>query len=58
MSQVRIGELVTHDAYSVSPISWRGLTIRPIEDDEAEAKRDVEKFSNQLKSFLRYEKPI
>ena len=58
LAQVRIGELVTHDAYSVSPISWRGLTIRPLEDDEAESKRDVEKFSNQLKSFLRYEKPI
>ena len=28
MFQVRIGELVTHDAYSVSPISWRGLTLR------------------------------
>ena len=56
--QVRIGELVTHDAYSISPISWRGLTLRPMEDDEAESKRETEKFSTQLKSFLRYEKSV
>jgi len=58
LMKVRIGELVTHDAYSISPISWRGLTLRPLEDDESEAKKEIEKFSNQLKSFLRYEKPI
>ena len=55
--QVRIGELVTHDAYSISPISWRGLTVRS-EEDKAESKKEIEKFSAQLKSFLRYEKPI
>ena len=57
MFEVRIGELVTHDAYSISPISWRGLTLRS-EEDQAEAKREIEKFSSQLKSYLRYEKPI
>ena len=56
--QVKVGELVTHDTYSISPISWKGLTLRPLEDDDAEAKKETEKFSNQLKSFLRYEKPI
>ena len=56
--QVCIGELVTQDAYSISPISWRGLTLRPMEDDEAESKRETEKFSTQLKSFLRYEKSV
>ena len=36
----------------------RGLTLRPEEDDESEAKKEAEKFSNQLKSYLRYEKPV
>ena len=58
MVQVRVGELVTHDLYSVSPISWRGLTLRPQQDDQAEARRETEKFSGQLKSFLRYEKSV
>jgi len=56
--KVRVGELVSHDQYSVSPVSWRGLTLRPEEDDEAEARREAEKFSAQLKSFLRYEKSV
>ncbi len=51
--KVRIGQLITHDPYSISPIPWKGITIHPRADDPADVKAKVDKYSKELKSYLR-----
>ena len=51
--KVRIGRLISHDPYSISPIPWKGLTIHPRTDEPKEIKTKLDKYSRELKSFLR-----
>ncbi len=51
--KVRIGKLVTHDPYSIGPVPWKGVTIHPRTEEAKEAKLKVDRFSKELKSFLR-----
>ena len=51
--QVRIGNIITHDAHSISAIPWKGITIYPRSEDPDETKHRVDKFSRELKSSLR-----
>ena len=51
--KVRVGQLISHDPYSISPIPWKGITVHPRNDDPAEMKDKIDKYSKQLKSYLR-----
>jgi hypothetical protein len=51
--KVRIGKLVSHDPYSISAIPWKGVTIHPRTEEVKDAKLKVDRFSKELKSFLR-----
>lgn len=51
--KVRIGNLISHDPYSIAPIPWKGLTVYPRAEEPHEAKARVDKYSRELKSSLR-----
>ena len=49
----RIGNLISHDMYSIAPIPWKGITMHLRTEDPTEVKIKVDKFSRELRSFLR-----
>ena len=51
--KVRVGQLVSHDPYSISPIPWKGVTIHPRTEEPKEIKQKLDRFSRALKSYLR-----
>ena len=51
--KVRIGNLISHDPYSIAPIPWKGITVYPRNEDPQEAKSKVDRFSRELRSSLR-----
>ena len=51
--KVRIGQLISHDPYSISPIPWKGVTVYPRTDEDKEFKSKLDKHSRELKSYLR-----
>lgn len=51
--KVRIGNLISHDAYSIAPIPWRGITIYPRVEEPQDVKSKVDRFSRELRSSLR-----
>lgn len=51
--KVRIGNLISHDPYSIAPIPWKGITVYPRTEDPQEAKSKVDRFSRELRSSLR-----
>ena len=51
--KVRVGQLISHDLHSISPIPWKGVTVHPQEEDEKEVRLKIEKFSRELRSNLR-----
>lgn len=51
--KIRIGRLISHDQYSISPIPWKGITIHLQTEDPKVMKCKVEKHSKELRSALR-----
>ena len=51
--KVRVGNLISHDPYSIAPIPWKGITIYPRVEDASDVKSRLEKFSRELRSSLR-----
>ena len=51
--KVRVGNLISHDPYSIAPIPWKGITIYPRAEEASEIKGRLEKFSRELRSSLR-----
>ena len=51
--KVRIGNLVSHDTYSITPIPWKGITLYPRTEEEKDLKAKIDKYSKELKSYLR-----
>jgi hypothetical protein len=51
--KVRIGNIVSHDAYSISAIPWKGITIHPRSEDPEETKLKIEKHARELRNALR-----
>ena len=51
--KVRIGNLISHDSYSITPIPWKGVTLHPRTEEEKEVKNKIDKYSKELKSYLR-----
>ena len=51
--KVRVGNLISHDPYSIAPIPWKGITLQLRAEDPQEIKLKVDKFSRELRSSLR-----
>ena len=51
--KVRIGNLISHDTYSITPIPWKGITLYPRVEEEKDIKLKIDKYSKELKSYLR-----
>lgn len=51
--KIRVGRLVSHDPYTISPIPWKGITVHPRSDDYNDMKAKVDRHAKELKSFLR-----
>ncbi|TRY68689.1 hypothetical protein TCAL_10752 [Tigriopus californicus] len=51
--KIRIGRLISHDQYSISPIPWKGITIHPRTEELKDVKCKVERHSKELRSALR-----
>ena len=51
--EVRIGMMVNHDPYSISGITWKGITIHPKSEDQDEMKSKVEKYARELRNTNR-----
>ena len=52
-TQVRVGKLISHDAYSISPVPWRGVTVHPRSDDPDAAAALLDRHARELRSYLR-----
>ncbi len=51
--KVRIGNLISHDPHSIAPIPWKGITVHLQAEDPSDIKLKVDRFSRELRSFLR-----
>jgi hypothetical protein len=47
--------MVNHDPYSISGITWKGITIHPRSEDQEEIKSKVEKYARELRNSNRPE---
>ena len=48
--KVRVGNLISHDSYSIAPIPWKGITMHLRSEDATDIKIKVDKFQRELKS--------
>ena len=51
--KVRVGGLISHDPHSIATIPWKGITIYPRAEEPHEAKQKTDRYSRELRSFLR-----
>lgn len=51
--KVRVGNLISHDSYSIAPIPWKGITIYPRAEEPCDIKSRLERYSRELRSSLR-----
>lgn len=51
--KVRIGNIISHDPYSIGSIPWKGITIHPSLEDVDESKVRVERHARELRSMLK-----